>query len=310
MAETDVRCVADTGNMLGEGPVYLPEENALYWVDILGNMIFRLGCDDESVRQYRFPCMPGALIPATYDGAFALFLVAAEDGIYAWKNGSYKHLFSVEKDQTENRSNDGCADPYGNLWFGTMDRNIKNAAGRYYCCRPDGRLRILDRHFEVTNGPAFDSSGTYIYLVDTTRRTVLRGELSEDGTVTGLADWLHTPEDSGFPDGPVMDSDDHMWIAFWQGRCIKRFTPDAVHELTVVLPASQVTKCAFGGKDFSTIYSTTARVGLSENELAERPCSGGLFACTVPGIRGRAPFSFHLTPMFIRNYSLDGFLRE
>jgi len=37
----DVSCVADVGAVLGEGPVWDPRDQALYWVDIKGFEIFR-----------------------------------------------------------------------------------------------------------------------------------------------------------------------------------------------------------------------------------------------------------------------------
>ena len=56
--------------------------------------------------------------------------------------------------------------------------------------------------------------------------------------------------------------------------------------MTVKLPCARVTKIAFGGDDLCTAYVTTARVGLSDEELASQPLAGGLFAFDVdsPGL--------------------------
>ena len=43
--QPQVTCVADVGAMLGEGPVWVAREAALYWVDIKGRKIFRRGAD-------------------------------------------------------------------------------------------------------------------------------------------------------------------------------------------------------------------------------------------------------------------------
>ena len=42
-----VRCIADVHANVGEGPVWVDGEQALYWVDNKGNRIFRLREDGE-----------------------------------------------------------------------------------------------------------------------------------------------------------------------------------------------------------------------------------------------------------------------
>ncbi|KPF93668.1 hypothetical protein IP81_02890 [Novosphingobium sp. AAP83] len=57
-----------------------------------------------------------------------------------------------------------------------------------------------------------------------------------------------------------------------------RYSPDGQLLQRIDLPCARVTKIAFGGPDLRTVYVTTARVGLSEEELAAQPLAGGLFA--------------------------------
>jgi sugar lactone lactonase YvrE len=54
----------------------------------------------------------------------------------------------------------------------------------------------------------------------------------------------------------------------------------------------QPTSCAFGGRDFSTLYVTTARAGLSAAALGRQPLAGSLLSFE-PGVRGLAlpPFA-------------------
>jgi sugar lactone lactonase YvrE len=54
----------------------------------------------------------------------------------------------------------------------------------------------------------------------------------------------------------------------------------------VPLPTSHVTNCAFGGPDLCTLFITTARSGLTPEQLAAEPLAGGLFALAVgsPGL--------------------------
>ena len=57
---------------------------------------------------------------------------------------------------------------------------------------------------------------------------------------------------------------------------------------TIALPVPHVTNLAFGGKDLTDLYITSARAGLSPQALAAAPLSGGLFRVTGAG-RGRLP---------------------
>jgi sugar lactone lactonase YvrE len=54
---------------------------------------------------------------------------------------------------------------------------------------------------------------------------------------------------------------------------------------TIRLPVARVTSCAFGGPDFDTLYLTSARTGLTDEQLAAQPLAGGLFQ-VKPGVCG------------------------
>ncbi|MDG0808419.1 SMP-30/gluconolactonase/LRE family protein [Cohnella rhizosphaerae] len=46
---------------------------------------------------------------------------------------------------------------------------------------------------------------------------------------------------------------------------------------TVLVDASHVTSCAFGGERLDELYITTARQGLGERQLLDEPAAGGVF---------------------------------
>ena len=77
-----------------------------------------------------------------------------------------------------------------------------------------------------------------------------------------------------------IDSNDNLWVAQWGGfgvYCYNPYTGELLGKVEV--PAPNVASCAFGGKDMDTLYITTARAGLSEQQLEEYPLSGSLFVC-------------------------------
>ena len=59
----------------------------------------------------------------------------------------------------------------------------------------------------------------------------------------------------------------------------------------IEVPAHNVTSCAFGGENLETLYITTARLDMTEAELAAKPLSGGVFKIN-PGVRGVESYFF------------------
>src|SRR5258708_31149821 len=74
-----------------------------------------------------------------------------------------------------------------------------------------------------------------------------------------------------------MDSEDTLWCAFWDGAQIVGFDRNGEARETIAVPAIRPTSLTFGGPDLTTMFITTAAVGLSERELAPRPASGSAF---------------------------------
>src|SRR5881628_1427401 len=106
-ADSQIRCVADVKAVLGEGPVWVADEAALYWVDIKGRKIFRLG-EDGAVSQWPTPLRVGSIAPRAAGG----FIAGTDQGIAAI--GLDEQRFDIiadpEKHLPHNRFNDGKVD--------------------------------------------------------------------------------------------------------------------------------------------------------------------------------------------------------
>jgi sugar lactone lactonase YvrE len=74
------------------------------------------------------------------------------------------------------------------------------------------------------------------------------------------------------------DAEGGLWIAHWGAGKLTRRDSDGKVLQTVQLPCSQITSCAFGGPNLTTLYITTAATGLSKEQLEREPMAGGLFA--------------------------------
>ena len=91
---------------------------------------------------------------------------------------------------------------------------------------------------------------------------------------------------SGLPDGMTIDEAGNLWVAHWGGGAVRCWCPKTGRCLAQIpLPCTQVTSCAFGGKDLDELLITTAQSGLSEVALAQEPMAGSLFV-SRPGVRG------------------------
>ena len=105
--ESSAQCVADVHAVLGEGPVWVRRESALYWVDIKGLKIFRL-MSDGKLTEWPTPMRVGSLAPRKSGG----FIGGTEDGIAAIDPTAdrFEILFNPEEDLPGNRFNDGKVD--------------------------------------------------------------------------------------------------------------------------------------------------------------------------------------------------------
>jgi sugar lactone lactonase YvrE len=82
----------------------------------------------------------------------------------------------------------------------------------------------------------------------------------------------------------TVDSEGFLWVCHWGGSRISRFAPDGTLERVLPVPTAQVSKCAFGGPDLTTLYITTAGIG---RDPRIDPMAGHLFTVET-GNRGVA----------------------
>ena len=288
-AESPVQCVADVHAVLGEGPVWVAREAALYWVDIKGRAIFRLD-SAGAVTKWPTPLRVGSLVPRKSGG----FIGGTEDGIAAIDPvaGRFEILFNPEDALPGNRFNDGKLDRQGRFWAGTMDDSERADTGVLYRVDRDLGWTAVDRGYRVTNGPAFSPDGKLMYHNDSARQRTYVFDLDSDGVASGRRVFLQFNEGDGYPDGMTVDRDGCLWIAFWDGWSVRRYAPTGEWLETVRMPVARPTSCAFGGGDFDRLFITSASIGLDEHARAMQPNAGGLFMI-MPGVRGLedAPFA-------------------
>ena len=283
---SDPRSVLSVGAMLGEGPIWVARDSALWFVDIKSRKVHRFDPASGDTANWDAPGEIGWILP-TDDGAF---LTGVEDGLYRFApdGDGFSKLSEVEPDIPGNRQNDAAIDPAGRVWFGTMDNAEQDPTGHVY--RFDaGRVTNSGlAPVTITNGPAIAPDGRTLYAVDTLGRRIDAHTITETGELTDKRAFLVLDESvKGSPDGAICDSEAGVWVGFYGGSAVRRYDPSGNMTDQIDFPVSNITKIALGGADGRDAYATTARKGLSEAQLREQPLAGNLFhfRVKVPGIK-------------------------
>jgi len=264
---------------LGEGPVWVERDRALWFVDINEQRIHRFDPASNDRRSWDSPEKVGFIFPAEGGG----FVAGLQSGLYRFDetSGGFELIVAVEPDLPTNRLNDGIVDPAGRLWFGTMDGGEKAKTGAFYCFG-EGRLtRTQLDGIAITNGPAVSPDGKLLYFVDTLKGTIGVADIGDDGLLGNPRPFVRIDPREGHPDGPTIDSNGDLWIALYGGWEVRRYSPSGQQLEVVRFPVANITKIALGKDDLRTAYATTARQKLSPEEVAKQPLIGSLFAFPV-----------------------------
>ncbi|MGQ0676776.1 MAG: SMP-30/gluconolactonase/LRE family protein [Rhodospirillales bacterium] len=276
-------CVWPAAALLGEGAVWDERDRAVYWVDIKAPAVHRYTPGTGDKRSWKVPEIIGCIARRRGGG----FVAAFKSGFVFLdlETGAIERIDNPEPGFPGNRFNDGNCDPSGRFWAGSMDDDLKRPTGWLYRLDAERRWTKTDGGYICTNGPAFTGDGRTMYHTDTLGRVVHAFDLDAHGLPTRKRPHIRFAEDDGFPDGMTVDAEGRLWVAHWGGWRVTRFRNDGTAEFAIRLPVAQVTRPAFGGPGLTTLFVTSASIGLTAEERAQQPLAGGLFACET-GVRG------------------------
>ena len=277
----EVRTVLDAEAKLGEGVLWDAQRGVVWFVDIKRHYLWHYDPATGSNAKAEAPGQIGWALPADN----GLLLCGLQDGLYTFDPEAqvFAKLMDVPGEPAGNRLNDTCSDPWGRVWFGSMDDAEQADSGRFYLfergeIRPAGPSGI-----SITNGPAVSGSGDRIYFTDTAGQKIMVAHLSLSG-VGEARPFVDTGAlfPDAYPDGPIVDAEDHVWTGLYMGSQVARFSPDGDLVATVRMPARDITKMALGGAELKTAYVTTATKNMEEADFADYPASGSLLSFDSP----------------------------
>jgi sugar lactone lactonase YvrE len=277
---------------LGESPLWHPQEQVLYWVDIAGHALHRYDPKRNLHEHWGFDTEVACCAPLLGGG----LLLGLRSGLWRFdvQSGQARRIAKAPYDEREQRFNDGKADPQGRLWIGTLHdaREFKGALYRY--CKEEVRPMVAD--VAVSNGLAWSPDGRTLYWSDTKRHTVYAFDFDAgEGLLARRREFARFPQRDpslppqaygGRPDGAAVDVEGAYWVAMYEGGRLLRLSPDGRLLREVRLPLACPTMPCFGGPDLKTLFVTTVRDKRPPDELARWPWSGAVLhmRVDVPGL--------------------------
>ena len=283
-----VDLVLDARAELGEGPVWDPEGQRLFWLDILKGRVHVFRPADASCRFLATGQPVGAAVLRASGG----LVLGLRDGFAALDldTGGLEWLAPLR--HRERRLNDGKCDPLGRFFCGSMAFDERPGAGALYRLGPDRHLETLLEDVTISNGLDWTGDQRLMYYVDSpTQRIDVFDYDPATGGLSNRRALVRIPEEAGTPDGLTLDAEGHLWVALWGGGALHRYSPEGKLDRVVPMPVPHPTCPTFGGEDLMDLYVTSARKGLREVDRGRYPQAGGLFRLR-PGVRGRPPNRF------------------
>jgi len=273
-------------NKLGEGIVWHGASDSVWWTDIHGRFLYQLFWPSRQLNTYPLPeriscfALLNAHDPMRSDYSM---LVAFESG-FALYQPATQDIFWLVKPETHlsgNRMNDGRIDRQGRFWAGTMKEHDHGQHGTLYRLDQQGcHAMIADLH--IPNSLCWNKNSSVMYHADSPTGVIYSyGFDAVQGSVSQPQFFAKVPAGAE-PDGAVIDADDHLLCALWGGAAIARYSPSGQQTALHLLPVSQPTCLAFSGPDLDLLFITTARQGLTAEQLKAEPDAGSLLIYQSP----------------------------
>jgi D-xylono/L-arabinono-1,4-lactonase len=274
--------IADYHCATGEGPIWHPTEQKVYWADIPNGRLFRYDPATGKHEQfYDGPVVGGFTIQV--DGSLLLF--GERGAVTIWRDGQVETVLDEIPAERNTRFNDVIADPEGRVFCGTMPTETQ--PGKLYRLDPNGDLSVAIDDTGISNGLGFTPDLSYLYHTDSTRREINRYRYDRaTGEISDKVLFVRTPDGEGVPDGMTVDTEGYVWSARWDGHALYRYSPNGEIDRKFEFPAKKVSSVTFAGEDYRDIYVTTAG---GENKPEEGEGAGALFRIR-PGYTGRPEF--------------------
>ncbi len=296
----EVKCIAPTGDRCGEGVVWHPDHEAVYWTDINRFLIHRYTPRDGCVKTWMFDEPVTAVLLTDHSDTL---VVTLGRGAILWeplpdrRSEPFFHLGGWPAV----RLNDAGIDRFGSLWAGSMRNNVNSDGSAGEVGGTDGRLYRVDANgvatecvhtIGISNTIVWSPDGKRFHFADSLQDKIDAFEF--DGSLGASRPFL-TGFGRGVPDGSTVDAEGYLWNCRYGGSCIVRVAPDGTIDRVIEMPTANITNCTFGGADLKALYITTAANGTPPGDRL----AGSLFAIET-NVVGQLENRFRLPASLLR----------
>lgn len=265
-------------NILGEGVQWNHKEQAVWWTDIKSNVIFRYHLESRELSRWSTPEPVGCFTFSEEDERILLALASG----FAWfdkKTGQVEWIAKPEEGITGNRLNDGRVDRQGRFWAGSIveQSNAPDQSAGLFCLDGEGKASQHLSGLAISNSLCWSLDSTKLYHADSPTHQIKVYDFNAQTGTLGDEKVFVQSAASVEPDGSTIDAEGCLWNAEWGGSRLVRYTPEGTEQFTLKTVVSQPTCMAFGGPEMNLLFVTSARIGLSDEALAQQPQAGNLF---------------------------------
>ena len=283
------KCCWKVNSVLGEGVLWVPNLNSVFFVDIKKKKIFCFNIKLNKKKIIKLDKEIGFLSHVK-NNIFILGL-KSELRFCDLTNLKIYRSIKVEPNRSNNRINDGIVDPAKRLWFSTMDNFEKKISGSLYCLDRNLKLHTIEKGYFIGNGPTFINRNNFFHT-DSRKKTIYKIRINKKLKIIKKVQFIKFNEGNDSPDGMALDINNNLWVCHYRGGKISVYNMKAEKIFQIKLPVKNITKCSFGGPKMNELFITTARKGMSKKEIIKLPFSGSLFRVKI-NLKGKSIKSFN-----------------
>lgn len=257
---------------VGEGPVWDVKEQALYYIDILEQKVFRWDPESGDLSRWDVPDMIGSMALREDGGA----IVALVGGIHSldFKTGEVEPLALMEPANPAIQLADGKVDHAGRFVFGTSHRKAEEPVGGLYSLGADRRIAQLDSGLVLGNGPCWSPDNRTLYHADSMRHLIYAYDYDiETGTALNRREFFDSSAYGPIPDGATVDANGDLWVAICEGGVVLQLSPSGEVKQVIEMPVRCPASCMFFGPDLDRLFVPSIDptfMGRPDNDQAGR----------------------------------------
>ena len=262
----------------GESPVWDPVTSRLCWVDTENPVLSYFEPSSGNTGRAEGTWLIQAIGRRKKGG----WISVVRDGFafLDWKDPAKATLLGNPVEGLSHMGmNDGAVGPDGRFYAGSLNTKVlESADGCLYRVDHDGTIATIETCLVLPNGIAFSPDGQTMYVTEMWANIISAFDFDASrGTVSHRRVLVNVPKEEGYPDGLIVDAAGRLWSGHWQGFRVTSYDPEGKKVSHVDVPVPTATCMAFGGPYLRDLYITTAKKGLTPEQLTKYPEAGDLF---------------------------------